>query len=272
MSTEIPQSRPSRASFFDRFPRVNVMGIPIAKIDLEELLRYVGDSVRSAPSRGTMPRTIAYANVHSCILFHDHPEYREALLPVNLVYTDGNGPRVAAWLAGEYLPPRMTGADWFDELCSLCAYEGFSLYLLGAAPGVASKASEVIRRHHPGLVVLGQHHGYFSQEEELEILRSIRELSPDILVLGMGSPRQEIWMTEKKRDLPVPVIWAAGGVFDYASGRTRRVPLWIRKLALEWLGRVFMDPRRLGPRYMRDIPLFVSRSLADGLKQRLKTQ
>ncbi len=248
------------------------MGLPIAKIDLEGLFQYVGDIVRAESSRGAMPRTIAYANAHSCILFHDHPDYREALLAVDVVYTDGNGPRFAAWLAGKYLPPRMTGADWFDEFCAMCAAEGFSLYFLGAEPSVAARASEVMSGRHPGLVIQGVHHGYFSQEEELEILGSIRKLSPDIVVLGMGSPRQEIWMTEKKRDLPVPVIWAAGGVFDYASGRTRRVPLWIRKLALEWLGRMFINPRRLGPRYMRDIPLFVSRSLADGLKQRMKTQ
>jgi N-acetylglucosaminyldiphosphoundecaprenol N-acetyl-beta-D-mannosaminyltransferase len=168
----------------------------------------------------------------------------------------------------------MTGADWIYDLCHLCAREGFRLYLLGSGQGVAEEAARRLNSQIPGLSVVGAQSGYFAQDEEGRVLQAIHAATPDILVLGIGTPRQEIWMTRMKELLEVPVVWGAGGVFDYASGRLSRPPWWMRKLALEWLGRMMIEPRRLALRYLLGIPVFLVRSLVhvfSGQPQRLSS-
>lgn len=249
----------------DQIPaKADVLGMPIAQVWLSELLEYI----RAAISAPDSPRLIAYANAHGCNLFVEDAAYRQALLEVDLIYADGNGPRLAAWIGGSWLPPRMTGADWVFDLCQLCEREGFGMYFLGSSPGVAETAADRLRAQFPELRILGTQHGFFHRDDELQVIRSIEQAKPDILVVGMGSPRQEIWMTQHKDAMQVPVIWGAGGVFDYTSGTIRRAPRWMRKLALEWLGRALLEPRRLAPRYMIGIPTFLVRAVRHGLTRR----
>ena len=115
----------------------------------------------------------------------------------------------------------------------------------------------------------GTQHGYLSQEQLPPIHEAIRTIRPEILIVGMGSPRQEQWIVAHAGELGVPVVWGAGGMFDYASGVARRPPKWMRDLALEWLGRMLLNPRRLAGRYLIGVPLFMARSIADGLSRRL---
>lgn len=248
-------------------PIVRVLGIPIAQLSLPGLLDYFRLTVHNA-REGQRTRLIAYANAHTCNLAIENAEYRWALQQVDLIYTDGNGPRLAAWLAGSWLPPRMTAADWIYDLCRLSAREGFRLYFLGGTQGVAEQAANRLRSQVPGLSLVGAHDGYFSPEREGCVLQSIRAAAPDILALGMGTPRQEIWMVRHRDALQVPVVWGAGSVFDYASGRIPRPPWWMRKFALEWLGRMMIEPRRLAMRYLVGLPIFLARSLRYGLSAR----
>jgi N-acetylglucosaminyldiphosphoundecaprenol N-acetyl-beta-D-mannosaminyltransferase len=116
--------------------------------------------------------------------------------------------------------------------------------------------------------VVGVLDGFFPSEQQDAVLEAIRKAAPDILVLGMGTPRQEIWMAQHGPALEVAVIWGAGGVFDYASGRLPRPPWWMRRLALEWLGRMLIEPQRLALRYLVGIPVFVARAVRQGLSSR----
>ena len=246
---------------------MDVFGVPIASLRLAELLEYIRLTVRRA-ERLHDPLLIAYANAHTCNMLIENEEYRRAIRQVDLVYADGNGPRLAAWLSGSWLPPRMTGADWIYDLCQLCSRERFRLFLLGAGPGIAEQAAKRLCAQFPSLDVAGVLGGFFPPEQQDAVLEAIRNAAPDILVLGMGTPRQEMWMTQQKRALEVPVIWGAGGVFDYASGRLPRPPRWMRKLALEWLRRMLIEPRRLAPRYLVGIPVFMARAVRQGLSNR----
>jgi N-acetylglucosaminyldiphosphoundecaprenol N-acetyl-beta-D-mannosaminyltransferase len=214
------------------------------------------------------PLLIAYANAHTCNMLIENEDYRRAIRQVDLVYADGNGPRLAAWLSGSWLPPRMTGADWIYDLCQLCSRERFRLFFLGAGPGVAKEAAERLCAQFPSLSVVGVLDGFFPPEQQDAVFEAIQGAAPDILVLGMGTPRQEMWMAQHRHTLEVPIIWGAGGVFDYASGRVPRPPRWMRRLALEWLGRMLIEPRRLGLRYLTGIPLFMARAVWQGLSSR----
>jgi N-acetylglucosaminyldiphosphoundecaprenol N-acetyl-beta-D-mannosaminyltransferase len=212
--------------------------------------------VTVAAGAGAAPLRIAYVNAHTCNLVQSRAAGSGPVQHADLVYADGNGPRLAAWLAGDRLPPRMTGADWIHDLCAMCARERLTLYFLGAAPGVADEARRRLESRHPGLRVLGTRHG-FTGGAGAAVREEIARLRPDVLILAMGSPRQELWMVEHGAHLGVPVVWAAGGVLDYASGRLRRAPRWMIRLGLEWLGRALIEPRRLGRRYVVGIPRFL---------------
>jgi N-acetylglucosaminyldiphosphoundecaprenol N-acetyl-beta-D-mannosaminyltransferase len=242
----------------------DVLGIPVAKLTLPELLERVRQAAR-AP--GPCALRIAYVNAHSVNLFVTHPRYRQALLAADLIYADGNGPRLAARLAGDRLPPRMTGADWIHDLCRLAVAESLGLYFLGGAPGVAQDAARRLTARWPGLKIVGIRHGFFGVEERAELVREIGAARPHVVLLGMGSPRQEIWMAEFGAALGAPVVWAGGGVLDYASGRIRRAPRFMCRMWLEWLGRALIEPRRLGPRYLLGIPLFLWRAFTYGARR-----
>jgi N-acetylglucosaminyldiphosphoundecaprenol N-acetyl-beta-D-mannosaminyltransferase len=171
----------------------DVLGIPVAKLALPDLLGRVREATRA---RGPHPLRIAYVNAHSVNLFVAQPRYRQALLAADLIYADGNGPRLAARLAGDRLPPRMTGADWIHDLCRLAVAESWSLYFLGAAPGVAQDAARRLTKRWPGLRIVGIHHGFLDADQMPALIRDIGAARPHIVLLGMGSPRQEIWMEE----------------------------------------------------------------------------
>jgi N-acetylglucosaminyldiphosphoundecaprenol N-acetyl-beta-D-mannosaminyltransferase len=251
---------------------VSLMGIPIAAVRPPELFALVEQAIRlwSRTTPSGRPTTLAYANAHSCNLFIEYGEYQRAMLDMDLIYLDGNGPRLAAWLAGDQLLPRMTAVDWIDDFCSFCSIQGISLYFLGASEGVAAQAARVLRQRHPSLNISGHHHGFFDEAQSTQIIFAINQLQPDILVLAMGSPRQECWTLNHRQELQVPVIWNAGGVLDIVSGRTPRAPLLMRRLGLEWLGRLLLEPHRLWQRYLVGIPKFVLRSLKYALSARVR--
>jgi N-acetylglucosaminyldiphosphoundecaprenol N-acetyl-beta-D-mannosaminyltransferase len=246
---------------------VPVFGVPIADLDLSQLLSAVS---RAVEARSGEALTIAYANAHTCNLAWTEPQFRDDLQRMGVVYVDGNGPRVAAWLKGRSLPRRMTGADWINDLCQQCQRRSHSLYILGGAEGVASLAAERLRARHPGLEVRGVRSGFASDGEWPDIVRSVAAARPDILLIGMQSPGQERWIVRHAGELGIPVVWGTGGMLDYASGVLRRPPRWMRSLALEWLGRMLIDPRRLAWRYLAGLPLFIARSIADALAWRLR--
>jgi N-acetylglucosaminyldiphosphoundecaprenol N-acetyl-beta-D-mannosaminyltransferase len=164
----------------------------------------------------------------------------------------------------------MTGADWIHDLCALCVEMRSTLYFLGAARGVAEEAARRLGRRHPGLRVIGMSHGFSEGDEADAIAAEIARLSPDVVVVAMGSPRQEIWMAEMAPRTGASVVWAAGGALDYASGRLRRAPRFLIRLGLEWLGRALIEPRRLGPRYLVGIPRFLLAVLRHAAAKRFR--
>jgi N-acetylglucosaminyldiphosphoundecaprenol N-acetyl-beta-D-mannosaminyltransferase len=183
----------------------------------------------------------------------------------DLVYCDGTGVRLGAWLAGENIPARMTGADWIDDLCALAVRDGLSLFFLGGAPGAASDAADVLQRRHPGLRIVGSASGY---NVEAEVVESINRRRPDILLVGMGTPTQEKWIDAHRGALDVPVVWAVGALFDFVSGRIPRGPRWMTEHGMEWICRLVAEPRKLWRRYLIGNPYFFYRVVQSRLRNR----
>jgi N-acetylglucosaminyldiphosphoundecaprenol N-acetyl-beta-D-mannosaminyltransferase len=139
---------------------------------------------------------VSYVNAHVLNQTFSNPDLRRALQASDLVYCDGYGVRLAAKLIGLPVPHRMTGADWIWGVAALCQESGRSLYLLGSEPGSSATAAAVLRRWYPRLDVQGTHHGYFDigSPQSERVVEHIAEHRPDILLVGMGTPQQELWV------------------------------------------------------------------------------
>jgi len=205
-------------------------------------------------------------NAHCLNLLHEDEGLRDFFAAADVVFCDGAGVRLAARMLGDCLPGRITYADWLPRLAALAEERGFSLFFLGARPGVAEEASARLRRSHPDLKIVGVRHGFFDHRvgstENEAVVAEINAARPDVLFLGLGMPLQERWLMENHRRLDVGVALTGGAVFDYASGRLRRGPRLLTDNGFEWLARLLVEPRRLWRRYLLGNPLFLARVLA----------
>jgi len=154
----------------------------------------------------------------------------------------------------------------------MCEKKGHSLYLLGGAPGIAQKAGLMLSEKYPGLEIAGAHHGFFEKDGMANniILSKINDRSPDILLVGFGSPLQEGWIHDNFERIDATVVWAVGGLFDFVSGNVRRGPRLMVDHGLEWLFRLIVEPGRLWKRYLIGNSLFVGRVLR--MRFRLKRE
>ena len=166
-----------------------------------------------------------------------------------LVVADGQ-PLVwcAPWF-GQSLPERVTGVDLIDALCARAAAEGRRVYLLGATGEMVAKVAQQLRERHANLQVACAD-GYFTQHEAAARAERIRASGTDILIVGMGVPRQEYFLDEQWRRLGVGIAIGVGGSFDVLAGARARAPKWIQKTGMEWAFRMIQEPRRLFARYL----------------------
>ena len=208
---------------------------------------------------------VAYVNAHVINQSFDNPDVRRALLASDLVYCDGYGVRLAAKTIGLPVPHRMTGADWIWGVAALCEAAGRSVYLLGSEPGTAAEAAAELKRWYPTLQITGSHHGYFElgSPHDQRVLEHINERRPDILLVGMGTPQQELWVQRHFADLDATVVWTVGALFEYVSGRIRRAPHWMSDNGLEWIFRLAVEPRRMWRRYLLGNPVFLRRVIEE---------
>jgi N-acetylglucosaminyldiphosphoundecaprenol N-acetyl-beta-D-mannosaminyltransferase len=218
-----------------------------------------GEFSGDLPLRG--PRRVMYANAHVLNQSAGNSELRGALEAADLVYCDGYGVRLAAKALEAPIPHRMTGADWIWSLAAMCEQIGESIYLLGSEPGVAGRAAGRLGRRFPALDVVGHHHGYFEvgSPHDDRVIEDINARRPSILLVGMGTPKQELWVQANAHRLDVDVLWTVGALFDVVSGKVPRAPGWLADNGLEWIFRLAIEPGRMWRRYLLGNPVFMRR-------------
>lgn len=250
--------------------RPRVLGVPVSPVVAEDLC---AEMVAIAAHSSTPPTTVLYANPHVLNTAYQNLRVHEELRRATIVYVDGNGVRIGARLLGFRLPPRLTAADWLDDFCSVAAAAGIGIYLLGGAAGVAAQAGERLAAKHPELKIVGTHHGFLDSTSSRTVVDRINAASADVVLVGMGTPVQELWIGKHRDEINAPVVWAVGALLDFVVGAQRRAPTWVRRFQLEWLWRLGTDPRRLWRRYVLGNPLFLARVLRErllGLPSRLR--
>jgi N-acetylglucosaminyldiphosphoundecaprenol N-acetyl-beta-D-mannosaminyltransferase len=197
-------------------------------------------------------------NVAKLVSLRDDARLREIVAGCELVNADGQPVVWASRLVGDPLPERVAGIDLMVRLCARAEERGYSVYLLGARREVLEEAVRRLRSRYPRLRIGGYRDGYFDDAESPAVCAAIRSARPDILFVGMSSPRKEYWIAEHRGELGVPFTMGVGGAFDIVAGVRRRAPVWMQRAGLEWLFRLLQEPRRLWRRYFVTIARFLT--------------
>ncbi len=184
---------------------------------------------------------------------------KEALLEGDLVVPDGIGIIYASKVHRLGLTERVGGVDLSERAFQFLNAKSGSIYLLGSKPEVAEVAAFKLSEKYPNLRVLGTHDGYFDDDGEMAIIDDINILKPDVVFVGLGSPKQELWIHKYKRILNCKVLIGIGGGIDVWAGHAKRAPHWVQKIGLEWLFRLFQEPRRI--KRMIKLPAFALKVL-----------
>jgi N-acetylglucosaminyldiphosphoundecaprenol N-acetyl-beta-D-mannosaminyltransferase len=230
---------------------------------VDELLRWIG-----TPDFDRC-RYVVTPNVNHAVLHQHHDEFARAYAAADLVLADGAPLVVLSRLLGRALPERVAGSDLVPKLFERGRIERpIRTFLLGARAEVSERAARMSETRWPGVKVVGRNSpplGFEkSRSENSRILAEIATASPDVLIVGLGAPKQELWVHRHRDEIGAKVALCVGATIDFIAGEKRRAPVWMRRSGLEWMHRVATEPRRLGGRYVRDglaLPGMVFREL-----------
>ncbi len=207
-------------------------------------------------------RYVVTPNVDHTVMFQTRSDLRQAYDNAALVLADGAPVVWASRLLRRALPERVAGSDLVPALFegSMDKNEPFRVFLLGAAPGVGQRAAANIHERWPNVDVVGIYSpplGFESDPaENNRILKMIAEAEPQLLLIGLGAPKQELWVERHADQMQARVALCVGATIDFLAGEKARSPLWMRRMGLEWFHRLATEPSRLAKRYLRDAWIF----------------
>lgn len=239
-------------------PRVRLFGFELDAVTMDEAVAQIFIWARALDDAC---RVVVTPNADHAVMFQHHAALRRAYDHASLILADGMPVVVAGKLLGRPLPCRVTGSDLAPALFAATDKFGpLSVFLLGAAPGVAERAAERITGQWPLVSVVGTYSpplGFEHDPQQTKLILSLLETAqPDVLIVGFGAPKQELWVDAHRQHLQARVALCIGATIDFLAGEKKRAPRWMRRVGLEWLHRVGTEPRRLLKRYVRDAWIF----------------
>ena len=232
-------------------PRIQFMNIEIDNLTmdgaLEEINRLIEENKQAY---------VVTPNVDHIVQLESGGSLCEVYKHANLILTDG---KPLLWIAKWYGTPikeKISGSDLFPQLCKMAAEKGHKMFFLGAAEGVAAKAAKRLEKRYPGLQIAGTYsppYGFEKDSSEIEkIQQMIIEKSPQILIVSLGCPKQELFIYHNRKILNVPISLGLGASLDFEAGNIKRAPKWMSDYGLEWFYSITQDPKRLIKRYLVD--------------------
>jgi N-acetylglucosaminyldiphosphoundecaprenol N-acetyl-beta-D-mannosaminyltransferase len=232
-----------------RTERFAVLGVAVDRLTIAEAAERMMDL-----AQGTALHQVVTVNPEFVITARRHPAFRAVLRRATIATADGMGIVWAAHILGDRLPERVGGVELMEHVAALAARRGRSLYLLGAAEGVAEQAARRLMAEHRGLRVAGAYAGSPHPEDAAALIERIRAAHADILFVAFGAPAQDLWIAEHQPAIGMPVAMGVGGAFDYLAGRAARAPRVVQRAGFEWLYRLAREPWRW--RRMLALPRF----------------
>ncbi|CDZ74519.1 Glycosyl transferase, WecB/TagA/CpsF family [Peptoniphilus sp. ING2-D1G] len=244
--------------------KISIFGVDVLNIDFKQAVEMVKNLLKEDKFH-----YIVTPNTEIVFNAKDDPKILNIINSADMSIADGIGLIYGSRIRKKPLKERVTGFDLSMEILNICEEEGYSLYLLGTKPEIVKRAYEKLREERPKLNIVGYndgffkgaHIGYAGNEEEQRVIEEINTLKPDVIFLGLGYPKQEIWIDANKDKLNTRLIIGNGGVIDVIAGDVKRAPDIFIKLNLEWFYRLLSDPSRIKRQIA--IPKFLIRVLLD---------
>ncbi len=231
--------------------RVKFMNTEIDNLTMKEALKEIDELIKKDKNA-----YVVTPNVDHIIQLERGGELVEVYKNADLILCDG---KPLIWISKWYGTPikeKISGSDLFPCLCAMAAKRGYKMFFLGAAEGVAARAAENLEEKFPGLQVVGTYsppYGFEKDETEMvKIKKMIKDVQPHILIVGLGCPKQELFILHHKEELGVPISLGLGASLDFEAGEVKRAPKWMADHGLEWVYRILQDPKRLAKRYLVD--------------------
>jgi len=234
----------------ETYRRIKILGVRCNVLTSEDIISVIQRSVENDEKN-----IIANHNLHSIYLFHKNPGMKKFYSRSDYIHIDGMPVVFWSKLLGLKVNRRhrTTSVDWIDMLLRKVQVNGYRIFFLGGKPGVGEEAAVRLKERFPG-INMTTHHGYFVAEraspDNRSIIEQINSNSTDILMVGMGMPRQELWISENYEDLQANVILPVGALMDYIAGVVPTPPRWMGRVGLEWLFRLIHNPVKFSGRYL----------------------
>lgn len=247
--------------------RVQVLGGTMDLVRPEEVFHFVQGKLEAG--QGAI---VANHNLHSLYLIRKDAKIRAFYEASELIEVDSTPVILWARLTGRSSRRfhRCTYLDWRDDFWALATEKNWKVFFVGGAPGVAEKAIERIKQDWPAVQV-ASHNGYFDathgSAQNTAVVAQIQAYQPDIVLVGMGMPRQEIWTLENHKDFGPAVTFTVGGAFDYEAGVQKAAPRWMGRMGVEWLFRLTADPKRLFSRYCVEPWFLIGPAMGDVVRR-----
>jgi N-acetylglucosaminyldiphosphoundecaprenol N-acetyl-beta-D-mannosaminyltransferase len=255
-----PREASVRETFVPRgaaIERTNVLGVGISAINIPLAVSTVDGWI----ARGEQHH-VCVTGVHGVMESQSDPTLREIHNRAGLVTPDGMPMVWLSRLSGHRHVEQVCGRDLMYAICEQSERMGYRHFFYGGADGVPELLAERLKERFPRLQVVGTYSPPFrplTEEEDEEIVRMINEAEPDIVWIGLSTPKQERWMSAHRDRVRAPVMFGVGAAFDFHAGLLKQAPRWMQRVGLEWFYRLLMEPRRLWRRYLTNNPVFVWR-------------
>jgi len=243
--------------------RIWLLGCPIDNISLKEAIATIEDSINSR-----RPHQYIAINANKIVKLQKDARIREILLKSDLNIIDGQPLIWVSKLLGRPVKERFGGLDIMAAIIPIAAEKGYRVYFLGSKNNVVVSVVDKYKKLYPGLKITGWRHGYWTKQQEKEIVEKIKESNSDLLFLAISSPKKEIFLNNNLYQMNIPFVIGVGGAFDILAGNLKRAPKFVQDIGLEWLFRVIQEPRRLWKRYLFINTIFIYLVLRELLKIR----
>lgn len=246
-----------------KIPRVNILGVGVSAIRMQDALHQI-----DAWIAGEQPHYVCITGVHGIIESQRDGAIRQIHNQAGMVTPDGMPLVWLSRLRGHAHVERVYGPDLMLAACEQSVVKGYRHFFYGGAQGIPEKLSHNLRKRFPGLEVVGTYSPPFrplTAEEEAAIVERINASDPDILWVGLSTPKQERWMADHLGRVRAKVMIGVGAAFDFHAGVKPQAPAWMQRIGMEWFFRLLSEPRRLGRRYLKNNPMFIALVLAQAL-------
>lgn len=231
--------------------RIKFLNIRIDSLTMDEAIHEIDKLIRKKDCR-----YVVTPNLDHIVIMETDKEFAEIYQKADLVVADG---KPLIWISKILKNPikeKISGSDLFPKMCELCAEKGYSIFILGAAEGVADKAAKNLISKNPGLKIVGTYSPAFGFEKDSAELETIKHIvtsaKPDVLAVSLGSPKGEKFVYRHLKEYGVPLGISIGATIDFEAGNVKRAPKWMADHGFEWLFRITQDPKRLVKRYWND--------------------